>query len=279
MFATIAGPLPPRPDLTSVAERLRAAIELQVEAGIGLLTDGGVHGADVDPVEAWRAARDVAGDHPVKAVLAGPFGGTPVEGSSVEALRATIVRLAEAGCPVIQVDEPDLARLGGGGAADGRTPGRFLELHRRLADGLGDAVHLHLSLGAGAEALGDALFELPYRSVGFDLIGGPDDWRIAVRAPGDRGLVCGAIDPAAPGSGDLETAIWAAGYAASTMGRGPDRVGLAIAPGLERLTPERAAVKLRILGEAARLATASREELEAVVDPRATIGPRRGRGR
>lgn len=270
MFATIPGPLPPRPDLPTVARRLEAAIELQVTCGIGLLTDGGVQPPGTDPLDAWRAARRVAGEHPVKAVLPGPFSWPDTD---LGRLRATIGSLADAGCPVVQLDEPALA-----GSARAPAPGRdrFLVVHEALlAGGLADRVHLHLALGAGAESLGDALFDLPYRSLGFDLIGGPDDWRVAVRTPPDRGVVCGAIDPAAPGSGDLETAIWAARYAASSRGRGLDRVGLSLAPGVERRTPDAAAVKLRILGEAARLATAAPGEVAELVDPRSIVGPRR----
>src|SRR6185295_11190342 len=46
------------------------------------------------------------------------------------------------------------------------------------------------------DAAGPAtFFDLPYASYAFDLIAGPDNWRLAVAAPGDRGIVCGAIDP------------------------------------------------------------------------------------
>lgn len=283
VFATISGPLPPLPDDGPTAEsRLRAVIGLQLASGIGLLADGrepdDPADAAADPVGRWRAAQRIAGEHPVKAVLAGPLLATrgaaagerrAAAHAAAATLRARVEALAEAGCPVVEIaeaapdpDDPDAAGL-------------LLAAHARLTAGVSGRTHLHLALAAGAERVGERLYDLPYRSVGFDLIGGPDDWRILVRAPGDRGVVCGAIDPASPGSGDLETALWAAGYAASTKGRGPDRVGLTAAPGLDRLTPERLAVKLRLLGEAARLAVAPREEVDAIVDPRAIVGPAR----
>jgi hypothetical protein len=52
-------------------------------------------------------------------------------------------------------------------------------------------------------------------------------------------------------------------------------VGLSTAAGFERLTPSVAALKLRILGEAARLAAAPRDELAGLVDPRALDFPSR----
>lgn len=275
MFATTLGPLPPLDgDAATGADRVRAAIELQVEAGIGLLTDGGMRPRGVGPLDGWRAAQRLAGDHPVKAIVPGPFLRTrrvePRERrraalAAADAVHDELVAFAEAGCTVVQVDEPVLA--GVTEAEEDRA--LFVEAHGRLTAGIGDRLHLHLSLGAGAAPLGDALFDLAYRSFGLDLIGGPDDWRLAVRTPGDRGVVCGAVDPATPGPGDLETAIWAARYAASTSGRGLERVGLTTSPGLERLTPAAAMVKLRILGQAARLAGAPREELERYLDPRA----------
>jgi hypothetical protein len=81
--------------------------------------------------------------------------------------------------------------------------------------------------------------------------------------------VCGAIDPRSPGPGDVELLVWAARYAASTQERGMDRVGLAPGAGLELVAPDHARLKLRILGEGARLATASRAELREWLDPRA----------
>jgi hypothetical protein len=111
---------------------------------------------------------------------------------------------------------------------------------------------------------------LPFSSYAFDLIAGPDNWRLIADAPADRGIVCGALDPSADSADRPELLIWAAHYAASIRGRGLVRVGLANASSLGGLTRERARVKLEVLATAARLAaTASPEELAAALDPRA----------
>ena len=66
-----------------------------------------------------------------------------------------------------------------------------------------------------------------------------------------------------------ETLLWAAGYAASTGGRGQDRVGLATASSLAHLSWDEAVAKLRHLGGAARLAAGPADERVLAMDPRA----------
>ncbi len=66
-----------------------------------------------------------------------------------------------------------------------------------------------------------------------------------------------------------ETLLWAAGYAASTGGRGMDRVGLATSASLGHLPWPVAMRKLERLGEASRLVLGSVDERAAAVDPRA----------
>ncbi len=63
--------------------------------------------------------------------------------------------------------------------------------------------------------------------------------------------------------------MWAAGYAASTGGRGPNRVGLATAGSLAALPWDVAARKMERLGHAARLAALPVDERKAAIDPRA----------
>jgi methionine synthase II (cobalamin-independent) len=186
-----------------------------------------------------------------------------------EALNQELRALAAAGCPVIQVDEDDATLIG----LDPSERRVFVDAHRRLTAGV--EAHLALAIGGGdADPAGaETMFDPPYRSYVFDLIAGPNDWRLIAQAPGDRGIVCGALDPASTGAGDLEALLWAARYAASTRGRGLDRVGLAPATGLERLSWEAAVAKIGVLGEAVRLATAPREELETALDPRALDRP------
>src|SRR2546423_1011488 len=123
--------------------------------------------------------------------------------------------------------------------------------------------------GGTADTAGAAtFFDLPYASYAFDLIAGPDNWRLITSAPRDRGIVCGAMSPAAGGDERPETLVWAAHYAAST--RGLDRVGLANAPGLDALPWDVAIVKLARVAEAARIAALpSPDALAQALDPRA----------
>lgn len=115
MFATLAGGYPRPADLPP-DEALRAVLEAQVEAGLGLLADGLVHPADTvaaELVAAWEATRDaaaaIAPGMPVKVALWGPFAARRVAAApvAVVALRAGLLALAEAGCPVVEVHEPD----------------------------------------------------------------------------------------------------------------------------------------------------------------------------
>ena len=121
-----------------------------------------------------------------------------------------------------------------------------------------------------------------------DLIAGPDNWRLVVATPGDRGIVCGAISTAAGSEDRPEVLLWAAGYAASTGKRGPARVGLATASSLAGLPWPIAMRKLQVLGESARLADEPPNAARLRLDPRAVdsrsaalgrVGPRPPRRR
>ena len=130
--------------------------------------------------------------------------------------------------------------------------------------------------GGDATAAGERLFfDLPYASYLFDLIAGPDHWRLIARAPRERGIVCGALDARAEADDDPALLVWALQYAASTAGRGPDRVGVANAGSLAALTRDRLERKLRVLGDAARIAAGSPDEIAASLDPRAIDRARR----
>jgi len=231
-------------------------------------------------VDAWRFAAGCT-TRAVKQTIVGPYtlgvladagdlGRERATLALAEALREELRALAAAGCPLVQVDE-DAATVIGDDPAERRL---FIEAQRRLTDGV-EGVHLSLAITAGnADRAGAAtIFDPPYQSHLFDLIGGPDNWRLIAQAPGERGIICAALDPAARPAGQVEVLVWAARYAASTGRRGLQRVGLAPAPGLERLSPDAARVRIRLLGEAARLATASRDELARSLDPRALDAP------
>jgi methionine synthase II (cobalamin-independent) len=288
VFATITGPLPATagPD----AQPVRGLIDLQVRHGLEPVVDGRdafAVGSEVDVVVRWRAAAALT-DGAVKQALAGPYslghrtaalpgdrGATTMQAAG--RLAGDLRRLADAGCPMIEIEEPEAVRIG----TDHAERDLFRDAHRTLLDAAAGA-HLSLAIAGGdATAAGERLFfDLPYASYLFDLIAGPDHWRLIARAPRERGIVCGALDPGADIHDDPALLVWALHYAASTGGRGPDRVGLANAGSLAGLAPDRLERKLRVLGDAARIASLSSfEELAANLDPRALHPGSRARWR
>jgi 5-methyltetrahydropteroyltriglutamate--homocysteine methyltransferase len=231
-------------------------------------------------VDDWRFAASCAAKAVKQNVLgpytlgrlsdAGEVGQERVTLAAAEALNQELHALADAGCPLIQVDEDGATLIG----QDGEQQRLFREAQRRLLAGFGGAGDTHLSLAitmGNADAAGtDTLFDAPYSSYLFDLIAGPDNWRLIARAPGERGIICGALDARNTALDTKELLIWAAHYAASTGERGPARVGLSPSASLEYLPRDRALAKIKLLGEAARLAAmAPSEELARAIDPRA----------
>ncbi len=230
-------------------------------------------------VEGWRFA---AGHAPglVKAALPGPYSLSrrlesvdhtrPADRDALAAALATAIRqeieaLGEAGCAFVEIEEPD-ARFIGSDSAERR---RFADAHHALLDGV-TGIHVSLAItGGSADAAGPGtLLAPPYRSFAFDLIDGPDNWRLIRDVPGDRGVICGAM-PAERGDEGPEVLLWASAYAASSHARGRDRVGLATSGGLGRLTWPEAVEKMQRLGEASRLAAGPRVEAMSRIDPRA----------
>lgn len=295
MFATILGalPRPPLPADASPDGLVAAAVEAQLAARLEPVSDGRLRwrsladgmpgGAGPSATAAWRFTAAAAGGVAAKATLPGPYSlararvaGSAAERSAAERrvstleaagrIRTEALALAAAGCPFIEVEESEAAAIG----TDEAERALFREAHLALADGLA-AAHLCLLLvGPSADAAGiETILAAPYASLAVDLIDGPDDWRLVARTPGDRGIVAGAMAAREGVDDGLEILLYAARYAAATGGRGLARVGLATTPGLERLTWDRAADKLRRLGEAARLAALPPgPELAAAVDPR-----------
>jgi methionine synthase II (cobalamin-independent) len=276
MFATLLGGLPRPPSVVTGGddEAVRAALAAQDRAGLELLADGRLR-AGPATVPHWQFAAG-ATQRPVKQTLTGPYtvgraGSTnraerrTLTLALAEALNSEIRALRDAGCTFVQIDEPAAVGIGG----DAHERALFVDAHSRLTDDVGQ-VHLSLAVtGGNADTAGAAtFFDLPYASYAFDLIAGPDNWRLITSAPWDRGIVCGAMSPAAGGDERPETLVWAAQYAAS--GRGLERVGLANAPGLEALPWEVAIVKLARVAEAARIAALpTADDLAVSLDPRA----------
>jgi methionine synthase II (cobalamin-independent) len=273
MFATLLGALPRPPSTLATDDdgAVRAALEAQEAAGLELLSDGRLRPRQPTVADWQRDAAATA--RPVKQTLTGPYtagrdGAEPADRvrrtlALAEALNAEIRALAEAGCTFVEIDEPAAIAIGG----DIRERALFGEAHRRLTDGVG-GIHLSLALtGGNADTAGAAtFFDLPYASYAVDLIGGPDNWRLVTNAPPDRGIFCGAMAPTAANEGP-EILVWACQYAASS--RGLDRVGLANAPGLEKLPWEVAIRKLAQLADAARIAALPADEVAHSLDPRA----------
>ena len=263
MFATLLGPLP-RPPLGEDAAPealVDACLELQADHGLEPATDGG-WGTTEDTVESWKDTARRA-DRLVKAVIVGPF----TSGGRVTDARWTIDALADAGCRWVEVHEPAAVSIG----ADVDARARFADAHEALTRDLGPDVHLSLAItGGDADAAGiETILAGAYASIAVDLIDGPDNWRLAVAVPGERGVICGALS-AHHGSDDgPEVLVWAARYAAGSKGRGIARVGLATSGSMAELTWDEATEKVRRLGDAARIVVASPEERRQALDPRA----------
>ena len=115
----------------------------------------------------------------------------------------------------------------------------------------------------------DTVLAGAYASLAVDLIDGPDNWRLAVAVPRERGVICGALSAHAGSDDGPETLLWAARYAAGSKGRGMARVGLATSSSMTALPWEQAAMKIRRLGEAARIAALPADEQGTAIDPRA----------
>jgi len=282
MFATLLGglPRPPLPDGATAGDLVAAAIRAQEAAGLELLIDGGLWGNDDrgTVVERWLATAALT-DRTVKAAILGPWSATGAMDGDVEtdALEHDLAMAAEAtngvlrelaglGCPLVEVHEPGVTSL----EPDPLVRNRFVETQRRALDGL-DGLHVSLAItGGSAEEAGiDTLLGAPYSSLALDVIRGPDNWRIAAAAPRSVGIVCGAMTSEADGDEAVEILLYALNYAASTAGRGPDRVGVATAGSLAGVPWDVAERRMRRLGEAVRLAAGSPEELADVIDPRA----------
>jgi methionine synthase II (cobalamin-independent) len=280
MFATLLGTLPdpPRHADMSIEARIESIVRAQEAAGLDPVTDGG-HGGDTEPIASWRRTASLT-DRTVKSVITGPYTvGAGVAGTASTASdRATatlacataanvVIRdLADAGCRVIEIHEPAAVTIG----TDAAERALFRKAHERLLAAV-DGIHVSLAItGGSADAAGiETILGAPFASLAVDLIAGPDNWRLVAVAPRTVGIICGALSPMAGADDGPETLLWAAGYAASTRGRGPSRVGLATASSLTHLPWSIAVRKLERLGEAARIADLPAEERAKAIDPRA----------
>ncbi|HEX2627256.1 MAG TPA: hypothetical protein VHL56_10170 [Candidatus Limnocylindrales bacterium] len=301
MFATLLGALPWPDAADSADDAVIAAVRAQEAANLEPITDGrlrdrdfdavvdGLFGvaAPVDVVANWAFAASYT-DRAVKQALPGPYTAgwlairdevaTDRDAATMRAAAALhdVVRaLAAAGCPLVEIEETEAHRIG----ADDAERARFRNAHAVLTEGI-EGTHLSLSLaGAAADTAGiDTVLAAPYASLAVDLINGPDNWNLVARAARERGVVVGALS-AGPVEEPKEVLLWGAHYAASTAGRGIDRVGLGSAGGWTDLSWTEAERRMRALGEAARLAAMPpSEELVRSLDPRAVSARRAALG-
>jgi methionine synthase II (cobalamin-independent) len=287
MFATIVGPYP-RPSGLDDEGALRLALSDQLKAGLGILADGAPT-PNPDSLGAWRRADEMARalatelelelePRPVKARLLGPW--TAGAGSSDPGQRRRqamavaaagndqLRALFAAGSPLVQVEEDGLAAIE---ADDEQAHALAIEALLALMDGVEGHVSLSISGGDASAAGPDVLYAAPFSSHLFDLILGTDGWRVARKAPRERGLILGVADCRKAIPDDVPVSVWAARYGASMGARGVDRIGLAPSVGLERLPLDAARSKLRALAEAAAVAGLPGPELRKAMPKRALV--------
>ncbi len=305
VFGTLLGALPwpdPVGDRTDLDAAVRTVVRAQEEAGLEPITDGGLRHPDpfdvASPADAaawaledWQfaaACTEVA----LKQALPGPYtiGRRHAESrpgedrdeatmAAAKAIRDRIAELIAAGCPYLEIHEPDATRIGD----DDVERARYARAQTTLLEGVtGSHLSLAITAGNAADAGSETILAPGYHSLAVDLIAGPDNWRLVTAAPGSWGIVCGALSASAGSDDGPEVLVWATRYAASTGGRGLVRVGLGSASGLAHLSWTDALRKIERLGHAARLAgLAPGEELAGALDHRAqdlrtrAVGPRR----
>ena len=290
MFATLLGALP-RPideshepnEPDDIDRLIELAVRAQEGAGLEPITDGRLRTPAFDraapgeaAVDGWRMTQAMT-ERAVKQALPGPFSLGGGE-AAVEGIAEAAMALAEAGCALVEIEETSID-----GLADADQRRTFGDAHARLLARAGAGVrgsHMSLSIVGGSPhaAAWPTILDLPYASLAVDLIAGPDNWNLVTRLAGDRGVIAGA-ESAHEVDEPKEVLLWAAQYAASTKARGLDRVGLGSAGSWANLTWDAAVRKMRILGEAARLATLpAGEDLARSLDPKAVSSRRAALG-
>jgi methionine synthase II (cobalamin-independent) len=191
-------------------------------------------------VEDWKFA-NAETDLFVKQTMIGPYTLAALAESSrgrdrgrlavelAEALNLELRALAEANCPMIEIDEPLALSIG----EDAREWRAFAAAQRVLTAGFGgtaDQGIAHLSLGLWGGQIDPAgfaaLIELPYLSYLVDVLPGPSAWRFINALPPERGVVVGAASVQTEKLPETEVLIWAMAWA-SRGERGSKRVGIA----------------------------------------------------
>ena len=264
-------PLAPARLEAAIEELVAEVVGAQAAAGLDLVTDGQVRwpdparpccarsppsdtGADGLLARTWRAtaalsdrvsprrsrgrlARGGASTTawaPARSNRVQPRAGGPPGGRA----RA----LAAAGCPLVLIEEPAAIGIGyeADDEADAAERALFVSTQARLlaaAPGLHAMLVDHRRIGVAGRRRDDPRTRRISRYL-FDLIDGPGQLVPRARRARRSRVVCGALrrESVADQAPEL---VWAARYAASANGRGPERVGLANGSPLVGLDPRR----------------------------------------
>ena len=239
MFATLIGPYPTTADPADVIAELASVGLEPVSDGRGaVLVSDAETGSEV--VATWQAAA-ASTAVAVKQSLLGPFSAAHRLGVSssamAEAIGAAVSGLAGAGCPLIEIEEPDavIAASGDEGLRLEFTAdlGRLTDAARRGAPPV--ARHDRRQRRRPRRGARCSTCRSPaMRSTSSPdpTTGGSSPRRRAIGASSAARWTRRATADDRP-----EPLVWAAHYAASTGGRGLARVGLANASSLAALTP------------------------------------------
>ena len=198
MFATLIGPYP---DIDgSPRDRLVATIGDQLDAGLGMLSDGQVHvvaargAGPAWSMRGWPRMRSGGSSlrkrvssrrssRPASLARGRRAVGSPTGvRAAVDAIWPAIEALFGAGAPVVQVTEPAIGDIG---ADDVEAIDLLDEVLERLATGVEGHLSLALAGGRPTAIPYERLFAAPFGSYLFDLIRSPDDWRLCARVPPD----------------------------------------------------------------------------------------------
>lgn len=283
-------PRPDLPPDASADDLIRAVVAELEEAGVQILSDAALRHPDpigllverldgLEPtpggpsagragheprwdgpilVDGWQATAALT-QLPVKQAMVGPYTlATHLDPGPLDRDRLTIAladalaheirALIAAGAPMIEIQEDAATGIGGS-----RNEGRlFRAAHRRLTHVAKDA-HLTLAIRGGsiADLPREVLFDAPYRSYAIDVVAHPDNWQLVVAGQPERGMILGLADAGNPEPEDPEYLAWAAAYAASIFGRGPERVGLSTSGAFADLSRDHARAKLERLADVA----------------------------
>ncbi len=195
-----------------------------------------------------------ASSRPVKAVVTGPYtlaalshADRPRAEVALElarALRQEILALQQAGCPLIQVDEPAALR------ARDEAP-LVKQTLRELTSGVTAKLALYTYFG-DVKGLAPDLFDLPFQVFGLDFVSGPANFDLLEGFPAGKELGAGLLDARNTKMESMEEIVSALRRISRFVPL--DRVHLNPSCGLEFLPRANAHQKLLRLVEAARAA-------------------------